>query len=269
MALEDKLKEKIADKEFLSDVFSQSYSRRELTRVYAVKRTFSDVDFSQCSFTSCYFRNCRFIRCNFTGTNFKETNLRGSTYPESIFKYTTFDKSPVDAEILDNCLPPEENLARDLVQSLRVNFAQIGNYEAVNKAISIEVKQTGQHLYNAAYSKQSYYRGKEEYAGINRILYVWKHFSWKFLDILWGNGESIVKILFSAIFFVIASSLLVYIGNPEETPLKNAFLGPIYAFWGVSTKFSIGESYMLLLTVGRLIFFSLFISVLIKRLARR
>ena len=121
---------------------------------------FFDVSFKQCDFANCYFRNCRFIRCNFTGATIKESNFRGSQFEECNFRYTSWEKTILDEHFLDTCLPSEENLARDLARSLRVNFSQIGNYDAVNKAASIEVSLTGQHLYNAAYSRQSYYRSK-------------------------------------------------------------------------------------------------------------
>ncbi|HSB98047.1 MAG TPA: pentapeptide repeat-containing protein [Spongiibacteraceae bacterium] len=268
IALIEHKKDRIEDKEFSADTLKASFSQNEFIRVYAVKKTFEDVDFSQCSFTACYFRNCKFIRCNFTGSQFKETYLKGSRFPESIFKYTTFEKSPIDDNILETGLPSEENLARDVVRSLRINFSQTGDYEAVNKAISIEVSLTGIHLYNAAYSKQSYYRGKESYSGFNRLKFFAKHAAWKFLDLLWGNGESIPRIIFSSICFMIFIAVMIYAGN-HNTGLFGSFLASVYSFWGVNSVLVIPAQYTLLLTISRLVFFSLFISVLIKRLARR
>jgi len=153
MELIDHSKPIIEDKEFSADVRDEDLTQQVLRRVFAVEKTFIGVSFKQSEICECYFRNCRFIRCDFTGTSIRRSNFRGSQYEECKFQYSTWEHTQLDEEFLDSCLPSEENLARDLVRSLRVNFGHIGNYAAVNKAASIEVMLTGQHLFHAAYSK--------------------------------------------------------------------------------------------------------------------
>ncbi len=267
MALVDHKKERIEDKEFSENIQKSDYKQKDFVRVFAVNKVFENVDFSQCSFSSCYFRKCKFIRCNFQGAFFKETYLRGSSFPECIFKYTTFEKTAIDESFLDTSLPAEENLARDLVRALRVNFSQIGNYDAVNKASAIEVKLTGVHLYKAAYSKESYYRGKEKYSGFNRFLLALDHAKWKLLDLLWGNGESIFRILISSLVFVLCIAAMHWLSF--QVNFLGSLKSSVYGFWGVGSHLAIPNHYRLTLTIGRLIFFSLFISVLVKRLAKR
>lgn len=241
--------------------------KKKFERVFAVGKVFINVNFSQTNFSSCYFRNCKFIRCNFTGTSFKDCYLIGSNFPECIFKYTTFSSTHLDDKFLDNYLPPEENLARDLVRALRVNFSQVGNYEGVNKAAELEVKLTGIHLHKATYSKEAYYRTKEKYSGLNRVGYFFSHAKWKFLDLLWGNGESITRVLISSFIFVFIISFLVY--SPCTMNFSDALISTLYQFWGVNSDITPPKYILMFLTVGRLIFFSLFISILIKKLAKR
>ena len=167
MELKEHVKTAVKDQEITTAVVDEDLTQKELIRLYAVKITFTRVAFKQCNITSCYFRNCHFIGCDFTGAVIKDTNLKGSQFENCKFHYSLWEKTFLEESFLDNCLPSEENLARDLVRSLRVNFAQIGNYEAVNKAASIEVKLNGRHLFNAAYSRQAYYRNK--YKGLTRI----------------------------------------------------------------------------------------------------
>ena len=205
MALRDNKKPRIEDAEFTDDLSDDDFTRHDLVRVFAVKKVFTKVSFKQSNFVGCYFRNCRFIGCDFTGAFVKESNLRGSQFENCTFRYTSWEKSHLDDDFLDHCLPSEENLARDLVRSLRVNFADIGNYEAVNRAASIEVHLTGRHLYKAAYSNESYYRSK--YKGWQRISHAAQHVRWKALDLLWGNGESIVRILISSLLAISAVSI--------------------------------------------------------------
>lgn len=266
MELQEHTKPVIEHKEFREEVRSADLSVRRLSRVFAVGIAFFDVNFKQCDFANCYFRNCRFIRCNFTGATIKESNFKGSRFEECDFRYTSWEKTILDENFLDTCLPSEENLARDLARSLRVNFSQIGNYDAVNKAASIEVSLTGQHLYNAAYSRQAYYRGK--YKGWSRISHALGHARWKALDLLWGNGESIVRVALSGVVVVSITALALMRGHPQlifSEALWSAFSG----FWGIQGAMKLPDSYAVTLTIIRFILFGLFMAILVKRLSRR
>lgn len=266
MELRNNKKVTIKDKEFTAGLLDADFSRKELVRVFAVKQTFTGAAFKQANFLSCYFRNCRFIKCDFTGASFKDSNFRGAQFEECNFKYTTWEKTVIDDDFLANCLPSEGNLARDLVRSLRVNFSQIGNYEAVNIAASIEVKLTGKHLFNAAYSKQSYYRAK--YKGWNRFRHALRYIQWKLLDLLWGNGESVFCILRAGLFVVLVAAVLSMCGVSDVT-FKTAFCEAFWHFWGAQYKAPMPPVYVIILTVTRFVTFGLFMAILVKRLARR
>lgn len=266
MELKEHKKTVIENKEFCGEVQNEDLSAKEFIRVFAVGVAFIDVNFKQCDFSECYFRNCRFIRCDFTGANIKESNLRGSQFEKCKFQYTTWYKTLLDEHFLDICLPSEENLARDLARSLRVNFSQIGNYEAVNKAASIEVSLTGQHLYNAAYSRQSYYRDK--YKSWSRIAHAISHARWKAFDLLWGNGESIVRVVISGLTVLVMVALFMMRDHPQLL-FSTAFWGTFTSFWGIQSGTQFSEIYIALLTVIRFILFGLFMAILVKRLSRR
>lgn len=266
MELEDHSKPHIEDKEVAADVRDEDLSRHVLRRVFAVGKTFVGVKFKQSDISDCYFRNCRFIRCDFTGANISGSNFRGSQYEECKFQYSTWEHTHLDEEFLDNCLPSEENLARDLVRSLRVNFGHIGNYAAVNKAASIEVALTGLHLYHAAYSKQSYYRSK--YKGWDRFTHAIRHARWKALDLIWGNGESIIRVLISGATVIFLWAGVLAWTDPNFT-WPQSLVSVTYAFWGVDTSPPLPRHEFTTLSVIRFTFFGLFMAILIKRLARR
>lgn len=265
MAFRDNKKPKIEDAEFTSDLSGDDFARHEMARVFAVGKIFTKVTFKQANFLGCYFRNCRFIGCDFTGAFLKETNLRGSQFENCNFRYTAWEKTHLDDDFLDHCLPSEENLARDLVRSLRVNFSEIGNYEAVNRAASIEVHLTGQHLYKAAYSKESYYRSK--YKGWKRLGHAVQHFRWKALDLLWGNGESIVKVVISSLLIIVVVSITY--SREAKVSLVDAFLESIWQFWGKQYLQAMPAIYTLTLTITQFVAFGLFMAILVKRLSRR
>jgi len=265
METKEHKKEKHEDIEIVADVSKEDFSREIFLRVYAVDMVFTDVSFKQCVIDQCYFRNCKFIRCDFTGTEFKSCNLRGAQFDGCKFIYSTWEKTQLEENFLDYCLPSEENLARDLVQELRVNFSQIGNYPAVNHASSIEVKLTGIHLYKSAYSKESYYRSKHK--GWNRALMAYEHFQWKALDLLWGNGESILRVVASALFLMLALTTISF--NANDAPWIDNFSASFLGFWGLESSVVIPTYISTCLVISRYTFFGLFMAILVKRLARR
>jgi len=266
MELQEHTKPVIEHKEFCGEVRNEDLSKKEFSHVFAVDVAFFDVSFKQSDFSNCYFRNCQFVRCNFTGATIKESNLRGSQFEKCDFQYTTWEKTILDEHFLDVCLPSEENLARDLVRSLRVNFTHIGNYEAVNKAALIEVSLTGQHLYNAAYSRQSYYRSK--YKGWHRFSHAISHARWKALDLLWGNGESILRVVLCGLAVIFIAAIILMRDN-SRLILLDALWSVFSDFWGIQGGAILPVPYMVGLTILRFILFGLFMAILVKRLSRR
>lgn len=266
MERQEHIKPVIEHAEVRGEVRDEDISVTRLSHVFAVDVKFFNISFKQSDFFNCYFRNCHFIRCDFTGSTIKESNFRGSKFEDCVFRYTVFEKTILDEHFLDTCLPSEENLARDLARSLRVNFSQTGNYEAVNKAASIEVSLTGQHLYNAAYSRQSYYRSK--YKGLSRISHAIGHARWKALDLLWGNGESILRVAASGLIVVVLAALSLMLDQPQLAP-SDALWFAFSGFWGGQDAARLPDSYAVTLTIVRFILFGMFMAILVKRLSRR
>jgi hypothetical protein len=258
-------KQKLENKEFYGEIVDESYSQHILSQVYAKSIVFRNVSFKQANLIGCYFRNCRFINCDFTGASIKESNFRGAAFTNCRFSYTIWEKTFIDEEFLESCLPSEENLSRDLVRALRVNFSQIGNYIAVNRAAALEVSLTGSHLYNAAYSRQAYYRDK--YKGLDRLNSALGHLKWKSLDLLWGNGERLLKVFVSGIALILLISfwLHVSIDSPSLVGSMRLSLG---IFWGTGVS-SVPPVIAVVLTVARYVFLGLFMAILVKRLSRR
>lgn len=265
MTLRANRKPRLEDMEFTVDVSDADYSRHDLVRVYAVRRVFRKVKFKQSNFSDCYFRNCRFIECDFTGAFIKASNLRGSQFENCSFRYTTWEKSRLDDDFMNNCLPNEENLARDLVRSLRVNFTETGNYEAVNRAAAIEVRLTGQHLYKAAYSREAYYRSK--YKGWQRATHAIQHARWLALEWRWGNGESVVRVVLSSLVAILAVALLF--ARDANLGVGDAFIEALWHFWGKQHARALPSEYAVALAIVQFVALGLFMAILVKRLSRR
>ena len=216
MEFRDNKKELIENRDIVEDPHDCDLSKKELVRLYAVDKKFTDVNFKQSIIRECYFRKCKFVRCLFDGANIKECNFKGAQFTGCSFEYTTWEKTLLEERFLDSCLPSKQNIARDLVRSLRNNFVQIGDYEAVNKAAAIEVKLTGEHLFKAAYSRESWYR--EHYVGIERLKHGFQHARWKSLDLLWGNGESLWKVVGCCVVVNVLGAIALMIRTGAFTP---------------------------------------------------
>ncbi len=258
------------DQRFDQDEAQTSYANFIFVRLVAKAKTLRQVDFRYCIFDSCYLRDCTFIGCTFIGCRFLSTNLRGSKFSGCDFAYATFDKTIIADDILDRECPPRENQRASFARSLRVNYQQLGEARSVNKAIRVELQATKTHLHKAWQSEETYYRVK--YAKWNRVRSFVSWLSFSVLDALWGNGESVPKLLRSVLvlFLVMAVYNACRVGDPGLVSsyakglqvAPEVFLGtrtfPQYAYWYTTA----------ILTV-RLLLFAALTSILFKRLSRR
>jgi hypothetical protein len=73
-----------------------------------------------------------------------------------------------------------------------MNYQQIGDARAVNLAMRVELRAQETHLKKAWHSKESYFRLK--YKRMMRAKMFAEWFGFKFLDLVWGNGESLLKL---------------------------------------------------------------------------
>ena len=252
----------ITDQYFNIDVTNASLSKHIFTRSSAMDKTFKDVNFKYCTFDSCYFRKCVFDSCDFTGCRFIGTNMRGSSFRGCKFEYATFEKTLVDDDILDTSCPSHENLRQGFARTLRVNYQQLGDTEAANKAIKVELQATEIHLHNAVWSNISYYRNK--YSGWKKFSAFLKWSNFKFFDFIWGNGESWQKLLRAAVvsLVVIEMADALLLGHSHTLESFQIFLGAV-------KPYNYPTLYLASIEFFKLILFGLFISIIVKRFSRR
>jgi len=195
------------DKAVRTDVCDDDWSNLQLIRLVAIRKRFTNVNFSNSAFEDCYLRDCQFDTCNFTGARFSSTNLHGARFVGCIFDYATFERTIIDDAVLtDNC-PALENLKMRFARSLRTNYQQLGDAEAANHAIRVELDATEIHLHKAWSSNDRYYRKK--YAGfLNRTKQFASWAKFKILDYVWGNGESVSALLTSLMIVLAAVAFL-------------------------------------------------------------
>lgn len=155
---------------------------------------FKNVSFEHCVFNGCYFNNCVFDTCDFTGCRFIGSNFHQTAFRGCDFRYAIFERTQLDDDILISEAPREENLRMHFSRSLRMNYQQLGDSKAVNKAIMVELDAASVYLYKSWRSGETYY--KEKYPGFfSGIIQFLKWIEFWVLNFIWGNGESILKFI--------------------------------------------------------------------------
>lgn len=247
-------------------------------RAVAKNIIFENVDFSKTYFENSYLRDCRFIRCNFEGAKFTGSNLIGSYFEDCNFDYVAFEKTFVDDEIFE-CAPSKDNLRYKFARSLKLNYASIGDYIKASKAVTIELEATKSHLKDSWLSGEEWYKLK--YGGIKkRLEQFWKWFKVSLLDFLWGNGESLWRLVRFNILIFVALTIYHIIEKKENIAPKilDIFFIKIPAnYFDIEILDSKGNNYFeyypswlsLLLVITRLICFGLLMSIIIKKYNRR
>ncbi|MGE0171377.1 MAG: pentapeptide repeat-containing protein [Oligoflexales bacterium] len=258
------------DKWIKDDVTDKAFRNHLFLRVTSKGRTFRDVGFTYSIFDRCYFRDCNFVNCDFTGAQFTSVNFHGAKFDNCKFEYTSFEKTNITSDILNNSSPGWENVALVFARSLRVNFHGIGDVEGVNRAIQCELDATRIHLLKTWRSRDRYYR--KNYQGMRRISYFLKWLRFELGDFLWGNGESILKLGRTIVFFIIFASILhtMFLGRPNAlSSYWDAFLILIPAFFGITHSTDYPDLILAFLYFARLVLIGLLMTIVVKRLSRR
>lgn len=252
------------------DLNGENLHNRQFVRLVAKKRRFTDCDFSYSQFDSAYLRNCTFDSCKFVGCKFTQSNLRGSKFEGCVFDYAEFSHTQVEPEILDASCPGQENLQQKFARTLRVNFHQIGDTMAANKAIKVELEAARVHLYKAWQSRESYYRKK--YPGIKRVSVFIEWFKFVLLDAFWGNGESPLKLLRSLIAFVLIIALgdVYFLRDPMLLRSYGEALGNApQVLLGIDQPAGFAGPVLALIAGLRYIMLACLVSILVKRFSWR
>mgnify|MGYP003384540950 CR=1 FL=1 len=246
------------------------YALKIYTRLNAKGKTFKNISFKHCVFDSCYFNSCVFNTCDFTGCRFIGCNFQHSAFTGCNFSYVIFERCQISDDILENEAPREENLKMRFARSLRMNFQQIGDAKAVNKAISVELEATSIYLKKSWSSKESYYKNK--YPGIKKISQFLKWVEFKILDTIWGNGENTWKLLRAIIAIHLLISLYdtLYFGNALDLKV---YFASLMASPGIFFGITIPKNYPVwivsIIACTRLIGVAFLTAILVKRFGRR
>lgn len=266
-------REVITDHYFKDDVREEpkAFAYKVFVRLNAKKKlAFTKVSFQHCVFDSCYINNCTFNSCDFTGARFIGSNFHQSSFAGCKFDYAIFERCHIDDDILEGEAPLPENLRMRFARTLRMNYQQIGDAKAVNRAISLELQATSIYLYKSWRSRESYFRRK--YEGVRKVGQFFRWLEFWMLNFVWGNGESIIKLIRSIAILLVAIALYDTTSHGDHesllaywTSLKAA--PPV--FLGVVAPNHYPATVLSAIAACRFISVALLTALLVKRFGRR
>lgn len=252
------------------DLTNETLKNHQFVRLVASGKRFVKCDFRNSTFEACYLRKCTFDSCNFSGCHFDRCQLPGTSFQGCRFDYATFERTAIEPEILKTGCPGFENLQMRFARSLRTNFQEIGDSDAANEAILIELAATKIHLRKALFSRESYYRDK--YRGFARAKMTYTLARFQILDFVWGNGEKPKRLIYTVLLFIFGMAIfdVVKFGNYLYISdyLSSIWLAP-QVLLGAAIPPRFGTIYLSVIIMVRLIFFALLFSIILKRFHRR
>ena len=242
----------------------------------AHKAEFSSCDFSYSIFERGYFRGSKFEGCNFTGARFYDSHLIGATYNQCDLSYAKFHRTLLEPLEIIATLPSQPNLRRDVLQNLRINSVETGDYDAQRSFVLEEILAKEDHYSRAFRGTDNYYRQKYNTV-IDRALSGLQWLSLRFSGFLWGHGERPFKILASASLFLLGLTLLNFWHVLGHMYFKDTGWGiqilrycfEVFLDISPNKKFHGFLFVNYLLVIMRYIYIGLFISVLFKRVCHR
>jgi hypothetical protein len=261
----------VVDKQWSDDstVTAVTFENHFFERVSAKKVRFENVAFRYSTFQGCYLRSCEFVSCDFTGCKFVGSNLNGSNFTDCDFKYALFERTVVGSNLLDDSPPRQPNQRLWFARTLRANYQSLGNTDDVNKAMLLELEATRLHLKKAWASKDRYYRGK--YKGLERAVAFARWAGFNAGHYAWGNGErpwSLIRTIVGVIFILAALDTLVLRDPLSVSDWIASIIDAAQVFLGTKQPEYPGIV-LALIALTRYIALGLFVSVVVRRYARR
>lgn len=263
-----------------------SVARRVLERVNWKNRYFKDfnalnTEFRECDFRysyfeRAYFRKAKFVSCNFEGAIFVDCNLKSSNFYGCDLKFARFQRSLVDLDDLIASLPAEPNIRQEILQNLRANAIEVGDYASQSRLILQEIEASKRHYRYALSGFDSYYRKK--YLGYLPKFKALIHLAGLQLSgLVWGHGEKSGRLLISSAFLLALLtvvnfwSVLPTVSWSETNGGLKIFEYVVQQFLDMSPdpKFRGFAFVDYAAVVMRYVYIGLFISVLYKSISHR
>ncbi len=255
------------------EIQNKKWKQRIFDDLNGHKVHFKDCDFSYSIFRRGYFRNATFTNCRFVGCQFYDSNFRGTNFYLCDLRFVRFHRCQLDIESTIAALPPEPNIRQELLQNLRANAVEIGDFKSQRPLVLEEIATSKDHYWRAFIGSENHYREKYPSAFL-KIGAGWEYLRLNVGTFVWGNGEKPLNIAISGISILLILTIINFYFLPTTHDWKSFFDALTYS---ISTFFDIdtdqhfnGRVLVDYAIVSlRYIYVGLYISVLYKIISHR
>ena len=242
----------------------------------ALGAEFEDCDFRYSIFQRGYFRDLKFTNCRFDGAKFNDCNFKRATFYACDLKFVQFQRCLLDLDEVIASLPAEPNIRREVLQNLRANAVEVGDYASQARLVLEEVAAAKRHYSYALWGYDSYY--KRKYLGVfPKIRAGAKLAGLNTSGLIWGHGEKAGRLIISCfvllgvLAFINFWNVMPRVGWKESGAGWNVFEYVVQLFLDMSIdpKFRGFAVIDYAAVVMRYVYIGLFISILYKSISHR
>lgn len=189
------------------DQFEYSDALFEATRFDG--QEIRDIRFKHCTFANNSFKSTKLINCEFENVVFLSgyfrdsvvinTEFRGSRFIDCDFTrvdlrysrlkfYNRFSRSYIPFNRIQECLPEEGNLRKELCDALAREAVAVGEYRDADLFRAEAIRGEKRFLKAVIWQSAPYYKAK--YDNVDRLRAVGRYVRFRFFDLLWGQRRS-------------------------------------------------------------------------------
>jgi len=211
-----------ANEELPEQTFTGVVLDRCLFRQIGLKRvTFRDGSIQHGRFLDAYLRHTTFEGVDLTGTRFENCNLRHASFDRCKMWYVQFHRCDLDYSSLLENLPVEVNLRRQLLRSLRLNAAEMGETPTADRLLLMEMQAERAEAWSTVTGSTKYF--SDNFTRGDRLTAFWGFVVHCLQRAIWGYGVRIRNLLVTGVVFILLSAALHWIvGSLFYTPPSNS-----------------------------------------------
>lgn len=253
---------------------SLDFSSCHMLDVGAKEISFQDCDFSHSLIEHSFFRKASFTRCKFIGARFQDCNFHGAIFNQCAFDYARFLNTEVSCDQLASNMPSYPNVRKSLLRSLRTNAVSIGRIGDASRFYILEMDTECEALEKAARPTDGWNAARSTDSSKRRAK--WQLRIRRFEEFWWGYGEMPLRLARSTLLAVVIMTGFLCVAKyfiGEEINIVDASLLVVSYTIGASLPgkalTNTEEGFALVAGFVGFVTLSLFVAVLLRRIARR
>lgn len=184
------------------------FSRCTFRNVGLKNTTFENGNLKHSRFVDAYLNGATFRRIDLAGTRFERCDLRHASFDGCKLWYVEFSHCHLEFDTIRNCLPPEVNLKRKLLRSLRLNANEMGDAAGARKMLEMELAEERKELFQIFVGSDDYFR--QRYKGGKRVSALFDWLGHNCQRFAWGYGLRLTNLFCAGLLVVLIFASIIW-----------------------------------------------------------